>query len=421
MALSTESRFFGLDLTQIKADVLKTWRKAPQWPPLSWLQPEQALTLLPAEGEPRVIWENGTAAKGVKHQPSFWAVELPERMVLRKVLQLPSMESQDCISAAQLEAQAISPFPAEDLLWGCAELSRSSKSVRLQLVLASRAQVDPYVQEKRAEQQQMQGAESKVTIQPEAWVFAAENKPIVIQGFGETLRAQAGRKKLLVNIAGVCVAALLLMAIAITPTAQLRLRAIEAAIAHEQIVAKTSDVLAKREQLMMSADQVASLSAALDERIDMVKVLSMLTTTLSDDTALQTVRVQAGKLVISGMTDNTSSVMQKLSKQPGVSDVRAPSAATRLIGLDKEAFNIEALLDTKVFGLTLKVEEPVKLDSNAVPLTEDVNKTEAPPAAPVVDTSSTVPKRRGATLGGGAIVQPAASLNEQASGSKKSQ
>ena len=66
MALSTESRFFGLDLTQIKADVLKTWRKAPQWPPLSWLQPEQALTLLPAEGEPVVVWQSGGSIAGGK-------------------------------------------------------------------------------------------------------------------------------------------------------------------------------------------------------------------------------------------------------------------------------------------------------------------------------------------------------------------
>ena len=130
MALSTDSRFLGLDLNQLKADVLRTWQKAPQWPPLSWLRPEQMLTLVPTQGDPTVIWESGSPAPDSKRSSEFWAVEIPENMVLRKTLQLPGLDPQDCASAAQLEVQAISPFAASDVLWGYSELSRSSQVVQ---------------------------------------------------------------------------------------------------------------------------------------------------------------------------------------------------------------------------------------------------------------------------------------------------
>lgn len=359
MALSTDSRFLGLDLNQLKADVLRTWQKAPQWPPLSWLRPEQMLTLVPTQGDPTVIWESGSPAPDSKRSSEFWAVEIPENMVLRKTLQLPGLDPQDCASAAQLEVQAISPFAASDVLWGYSELSRSSQVVRLQMVLASRAQVEPYIQSKIAERQQTLAENAKPLLQPEVWVFAPQHQPIVIQGFGEDARAAAGRKKLMLNAVGVGIAVLLCVAIAITPTAQLRLRAIEAIHAYEGMAAKTTDVVGKREQLMQSADKVGALSELLAERVDSVKVLSMLTKVLPDDSALQSARVQGSKVTLVGLTENSSTLMQKLSNEEGVKDVRAPSAATRLAGANRESFTIELTLDNRVFGPTLKVEEPV--------------------------------------------------------------
>lgn len=384
MALSTDSRFFGLDLNQLKADVFKTWQKAPQWPPLSWLRPEQALTLVPTEGDPVVVWESGSPAPSSKRASEFWAVEIPESMVLRKTLQLPALDPQDCASAAQLEVQAISPFSAADVLWGYAELSRSSQAVRLQLVLASRTQVEPYIQSKIAERQLTLTENAAPLLQPEVWVFAPQRQPIVIHGFGETARAVVGRKKLMLNAAGVGIAGLLCAAIAITPTAQLRLRAIEAVHAYEGMAAKTTDVVGKREQLMQSADKVAGLSELLSERVDSVKVLSMLTKVLPDDTALQSARVQGNKVTLVGLTENSSTLMQKLSNEEGVKDVRAPSAATRLAGANRESFTIELTLDNKVFGPSLKVEEPAPAASPA-----QTSEAGAQPAAPSQEASAT--------------------------------
>ena len=424
MAISTESRFFGLDLNQLKADILKTWRRAPQWPPLSWLRPAQMLRLVPAEGAPTVVWESGEPVLKPGREPVFWALELPEHMVLRKTVALPALDPQDCASAAELEVQAISPFAADDLLWGYTELSRSSKAVKLLVVLASRAQTEPYLQAQVAQQlhlQTLKGQSKAESLeQPEVWVFAPERRPVVFQGFGEQARYALGRKRLWWNVAGVALAVLLLAAIAATPTAQLRMRAIEAT--HEGMAAKTADVVAKRDTLIQSADKVAGLSELLAERIDGVQVLSMLTNVLPDDTALQSARIQGSKVTISGLTENASALMQKLSNQEGVKDVRAPSAATRMGGGNKESFTIELGLDAKVFGPKTVVEAaakpqpvepaagaPVGADAPPAPVAPASVPAAAAgaPAAGAVPDSAPRPASR-ATLGGS--TKPRASL-----------
>lgn len=397
MAISTESRFFGLDLNQLKADILKTWRRAPQWPPLSWLRPEQMLRLVPADGAPSVVWESGEAVAKPAREPVFWALELPEYMVLRKTVALPALDPQDCASAAELEVQAISPFAAEDLLWGFTELSRSSKAVKLLVVLASRAQTEPYLQACIADHMQSPAGAAKPLAQPEVWVFAAERRPVVFQGFGEQARFDWGRKRLWWNVSGVALLLLLAAAIAATPTAQLRLRAIEAVHAFEGMAARTTDVVAKRESLIQSADRVAGLSELLAERIDGVQVLSMLTNVLPDDTALQSARIQGSKVTISGLTENASALMQKLSNQDGVKDVRAPSAATRMGGGNKEIFTIELGLDAKVFGpkTVQEVEAAAKPQAaepeNTVPAGADVVPAAAGAAPAAVPPAAAVP------------------------------
>ncbi|WP_312528864.1 PilN domain-containing protein [Comamonas sp.] len=425
MAISTESRFFGLDLNQLKADILKTWRRAPQWPPLSWLRPAQMLRLVPAEGAPTVVWESGEPVLKPGREPVFWALELPEHMVLRKTVALPALDPQDCASAAELEVQAISPFAADDLLWGYTELSRSRKAVKLLVVLASRAQTEPYLQAQVAQQlhlQTLKGQSKAESLeQPEVWVFAPERRPVVFQGFGEQARYALGRKRLWWNVAGVALAVLLLAAIAATPTAQLRMRAIEATHAYEGMAAKTADVVAKRDTLIQSADKVAGLSELLAERIDGVQVLSMLTNVLPDDTALQSARIQGSKVTISGLTENASALMQKLSNQEGVKDVRAPSAATRMGGGNKESFTIELGLDAKVFGPKTVVEAaakpqpvepaagaPVGADAPPAPVAPaPVPAAAGAPAAGAVPDSAPRPASR-ATLGGS--TKPRASL-----------
>ena len=395
MAISTETRFFGMDLHQLKADIFQTWRSAPAWPPLVWLRPEQALLLIAADGQVQQVWESGQPLPTEStFQPVFVAIELPEPMVLRKNMQLPPLDPQDCASAAQLEAEAISPFPAADLLWGFTEISRSTSGVRLQLVLAQRAQVQTYVSSKMSAVQAVKSTTSAETdAAPEVWVLGPQRQPIVLPGFGEAVRRQSGRQKMLRNVGGVVLAGLLLLALAITPTLQLRMRAIEAVRAYDTLHIKTMDVVAKRAQLMQGADRISDLSDMLAERIDAVKVLSVLTGVIPDDTALQSMRIQGSKATISGLTDNASGLMQKLSNQDGIKDVKAPSAANRLGGsINKESFSIELTLDPKVFGPLLKKDMlPALLDPSDASRASTAATSVGQSVAPASTSSSVVP------------------------------
>ena len=174
------------------------------------------------------------------------------------------------------------------------------------------------------------------------------------------MRAQAARAKTLRNAAGLLLAVLLLVGLAMTPVLQLRMRSQEGLQSFNAMVAKTKDVAAQREQLMQNADQVGTLADLLAERIDPVRVLGMLTTELADDTALQTARIQNGKVNITGLTGDASALMQKLGNLDGIKDVKAPSAATRMQGATRETFSIELTLDPKVYGVLLK---PAESDS----------------------------------------------------------
>lgn len=131
----------------------------------------------------------------------------------------------------------------------------------------------------------------------------------------------------------------------------------------------------------------------------------MLTHVLPDDTALQSVRIQSSKVTISGLTENASALMQKLSNQDGVKDVRAPSAATRIGAGNKESFTIELGLDAKVFGpkTVQEVEAAVKTQvaeqSNAsidaaagtlLPATQGTAPAAAPPQPPAPSSANAV-------------------------------
>ena len=89
----------------------------------------------------------------------------------------------------------------------------------------------------------------------------------------------------------------------------------------------------------------------------------LLTQALPDDTSLLNLQLQGLKVTMAGQTTNAAALMQHLSAQPGVRDVRAPSAATKPLGVTKESFSIEFMLDPKTLpsltGADTKAVEPV--------------------------------------------------------------
>ena len=109
---------------------------------------------------------------------------------------------------------------------------------------------------------------------------------------------------------------------------------------------------------MKAADGLSVLAELQAARIEPLRVLDKLTRALPDDTALQNLVLKEQKVTITGLTANASALMQLLSEQEGVREVRAPSPAMRSGGDSKENFTIEFLVDPRVFGVSPQMPAP---------------------------------------------------------------
>ncbi|WCM89169.1 PilN domain-containing protein [Acidovorax sp. NCPPB 3576] len=343
-SISSDARFLGIDLHALWRDVRSPWQGMHAWPLFSWLTPSAPVVLLhPEDGLSFWLGDEKQSKVAGPVKASFTAVELPEEFVLRRTLTLPPMAESDIAKAGALEVRAISPFPEADLVWGYRLLEGTAGSSRIELALASRKQVAQYL----ASQAARLGGVSN----PEVWVRSNQQRPIVLGGYGEGLRHAHALRWMRAGYGLLLSMAVLAVAIAVTPTLQLRERAIEAAQSYQDAAKRTAPVVAKRDALMQSAEKLGMLSEVLATRIEPLRALDKLTQLLPDDTYLQSFRMQGAKVTIVGMTGNAAALMQVLGNEPGLREVRAPSAATRMGNSAKETFAIEFTLDPQFFGV----------------------------------------------------------------------
>lgn len=369
--ITSDARFLGLDLRALWSEARLVWASAHERAPLSWLTPVVPVRLLQADGG-ESLWRGGVkqgAAIAQSAKTPVVAIELPENLVLHLSWSPPAVSAGDLLGAIALHAQSASPFPESDLVWGHRTRPGAGGSTLVtDIALASRRQI---VQHLQAQASRLAGASA-----PEVWVSLPSGVPIVMRGFGESGRqAQAARGRL-VRYAFLATACVLLAAIAITPTLQLRFRALDAYAAHEALSRKTAPLVMQREALMKTAEGLGALAELQAARIEPLRILDRLTRALPDDTALQNLVLKDHKVTITGLTANASSLMQTLSEQEGLRDVRAPSPATRSGGESKENFTIEFTVDPRSYGVAPIAPAPGATASAA-------GAAAATPAAPV--------------------------------------
>ena len=351
--ITSDARFLGLDLRSLWSEVRQGWAFLNGRAPLSWLTPTVPVRLLQADGG-ESLWRGGVKqvaaiAQGAK--TAVVAIELPDSLVLHLSWSPPALGAGDLLGAIALHAQSASPFPEADLAWGYrTRPSAGEGALVTDIALASRKQIAQYVQ--------VQASRLAGVSAPEVWVLLPSGAPIVMQGFGESERQTQAARGRLVRYVFLAVACVLMAAIAVTPTLQLRFRALDAYAAHEALSRKTAPLVMQREALMKTADGLGALAELQAARIEPLRILDRLTRALPDDTALQNFVLKDQKVTITGLTANASSLMQTLSEQEGLRDVRAPSPATRSGGDAKESFTIEFTVDPRVYGVALAATAP---------------------------------------------------------------
>lgn len=378
------SRFFGLDLRALWLELRRPWQDMHQWPALAWLTPDAPVRVLHADGSDAVWLGQRPAPAGKAPAARFEAIELPDDKLLRRRMAVPVMATAQVAQAVALDVQSASPFAPADLVWGYSAQSLVQGGLQVDAVFASRKQIAQWIE---TQQHRLSAAASDTA--PEVWAFAPTGQPIVLSGWGEAHRAHYGAQRRRMGYALLLSAGAIVAALAITPTAQLRLRAIEAVNAYTEAHHRTAPLMAQREVLVRSIERMEGVRALLLERADTIALLELLTQTLPDDTSLQSIQVQGMKVTINGLTTNAAALMQLLGTTAGLKEVRAPSAATRSPGATAESFLIEFQLDPAV----LSAAGPVPVPQATAPESGSGSAPEVPPAAepPVPAPGASVP------------------------------
>lgn len=350
---------FGLDLAGLGASLRAAWQDLWRWPVLAWLRPQLPVRVVFPDGSvARYLAGRRTLAKSRKRDiaSEFEAVQLPDDVLLRRAVQLPTLNGQETVAALTLEAQSQSPFPLGQLLWVSIPVQATNPDRQsFELVLTSRVLAQAHL-EKMGRFPASGGVEPTL---PEVWVAAEGGAQVVMPGFGEAHRQRRERIGFRVNVIMLVLALCLATVLAATPTFQLRLRALDAELQHRALQQKVAPLLQQREAYVGVQNQLQSLDNAVGTPTSAIKVLDIVTRALPADTSVLTFQLHSSDLPgkpprvqITGQTSNAAALMQHLGQQVGVRDVKAPTPALKPPGAIKESYSVEFLVDAAAQGDT---------------------------------------------------------------------
>ncbi|TXT35253.1 MAG: proteinral secretion pathway protein L [Comamonadaceae bacterium] len=317
-------------------------QKMAQWPLIRWLTPAMPVNLIMGDGRlVSCIEKNGMGMvqpdAGTKSR--FSGVVLPDDLVLWRTMSFPDLGSNELQEALVLDVMGASPFPPDDLIWVSTPLRRGDGKVKTSVCMTSRKIVEKHLATQRTVPDPSKAFE--------VWVNApAQTDLMLIPGFGEKSRKKLSSRGLRVNLALLSLLTVTCVAAAITPTWQLRMRALQAVQDYEKLHSSAVPAVKNREQLLMLESQIEQIKVQIEKSIQPEASLSSLTQFMPDEAYLTGLQMQGNKITLIGLAPNAALLMQKLSAQAGVKDVRAPTAAVKARGTDRENFNIELTLET---------------------------------------------------------------------------
>lgn len=336
----SQTRFFGLNLEPFWRDLITAWRSMAEWPVFAWLWPKTAVRLyLPTGEQVLSLSLDAQPRRNAPHIQSarFEAILLHEDLLLRRTLDMPKLQPSELQAALALEIQTLSPFPTGDVAWTHEINPLSNTTLRVHIVLTSRKLIAQHIESTHPQLK---------SPHPEVWVNRVD-KPgfITLAGFNDIRRQRVSTAWRWASALLALLALTLIAAMAITPSAQLYLRAIQARQAMASLQLKAGPVMAQRESLVRATEQLNNLAEITGKPVPPLQILNLITDALPDDTSLLSLQIQGAKVSISGQTPNAAALMKQLGITPGLHDVKAPTAATKPLGAPRESFTIEFTVD----------------------------------------------------------------------------
>ena len=339
-------RFLGIDLRRLRTHMHQAVGLLMRARWLAWLTPAIDVQVRRADGRDEVWTARGdvlTAGRSAAAAaPRFRAVELPPSRYLTRSIVLPVLPADELASAVKLDVLSSSPFPADQLLWTPRSRSRDDGTVHTEVVLTSRQQIEPW----------LAGLPDELRHPtPEIWAMAGLSEPMPLPGHGELVREREAARTRGWHIGLLTLAILLLAALLLTPTLQLRARAIAAGHAYEALHQRSGQIMTRRDAAMRQAERLASIRKHVSEQAAPVKVLEALSAAIPDDAWLNSLRIDGLSVSLTGVATNAANLMRTLEQVSGVHDIKATAPTTRQPGGSKETFSISLQLDPTQFGL----------------------------------------------------------------------
>lgn len=354
------------------------WQWLASHPPFSWLVGRPIVRLVAPDGS-STLWDGtDTRLAAIENAGTarFVALEMPPEDVLWRSFPLPDLPASDIEAAARMEALSASPFESGDLVWGHA-VAHAPAPGQVHVVLASRRAVARVLDKHLA-------SVVPAGRTPEVWALGAGTRPVVLKGYGETARHAYlawGRRLALALLA---LSVVIASAAALTPLVQATLKLHQARLGLVEMERLAAPALARREALLASHAALSALREQMNEHVDVLAVVDLITQLVPDDTWLQRLQYQGGRVSLAGQTANTAALMNALSRHPGVREVKAPVAATRALGGQKENFQVEFVLLPEALRVDMPRAEAVGVSDPAVPVLPSASGPVSAAAMPAV-------------------------------------
>ncbi|HRK37053.1 MAG TPA: PilN domain-containing protein [Burkholderiaceae bacterium] len=259
-------------------------------------------------------------------------------MVLFRDIDIPIQNAEEKAAATSLAVQMLSPFAHEDGVWGVGSVLGRDTTMA---AIASRNHIRQYAQ-RFSESHGMDAVRDVAHC--EVWCCPANALPVVLVGFAEPMRYRQVRRNRWLSHIALAVCLLVAAAILATPLAQLALKAESAQKQGHAAQVETRSAQALREALLSNQAKLVSVSKISLESQQPPEILARVTAVVPDDTWVQRLQWQSGKVTLQGQTPNVATLMASLSKQPDIKEVKAPAAATKSAGSGKENFSVEFVL-----------------------------------------------------------------------------
>jgi hypothetical protein len=254
--------------------------------------------------------------------------------VLARTLSLPLAAEGSLEQVLALEVNANSPFAPDDTGHGWRILHRSDSQLQVQLVIVSLSAVMTYL----GQQYDIHDPRAR-----EVWARSS-GELVVIQGFGEQLREQRYRKRLLRCAAMLACAALLVLAGFAVAAGFKGAEAARVAAMADRVQAEAASASRLRSSLSRANETIAAVNQVTAAYPNPHRELARLTRLLDDTASVERFSMKGLEIDLRGRAADAAAIMELLTDQPQYEQVTAPRAITRLGNTGLEQFHLNIRL-----------------------------------------------------------------------------